>query len=68
MGIAVGIVPCLSDNYSYLLRVPGTDRAVVVDASEAGPVRAALREHGSRSRRSWRRTTTRITSAETSSS
>jgi hydroxyacylglutathione hydrolase len=46
MGIAVGIVPCLSDNYSYLLRVPGTDRAVVVDASEAGPVRAALREHG----------------------
>jgi hydroxyacylglutathione hydrolase len=46
MAIDVGIVPCLSDNYSYLLRVPGTDRAVVVDASEAGPVRAALRERG----------------------
>lgn len=46
MAIDVGIVPCLSDNYSYWMRVPGTQRAVVVDASEAEPVRAALREHG----------------------
>jgi hydroxyacylglutathione hydrolase len=46
MAIEIGIVPCLSDNYAYLMRVPGTDEAVVVDASEAEPVRAALRERG----------------------
>ena len=46
MAIDVGIVPCLSDNYSYLLQVPGTDRALVIDASEAEPVRQALRARG----------------------
>jgi len=42
----VRIIPCLSDNYAYLLRIPGTSRAVVVDASEAEPVRAALQQEG----------------------
>lgn len=42
----VQIIPCLSDNYAYLLRLPGTDRAVVVDASEAGPVRKVLESQG----------------------
>lgn len=42
----VRIIPCLSDNYAYLLRVPGTRRAVIVDASEAAPVRRALEEEG----------------------
>jgi hydroxyacylglutathione hydrolase len=42
----VRIIPCLSDNYSYLLRLPGTARAVIVDASEAAPVRAALERDG----------------------
>jgi hydroxyacylglutathione hydrolase len=40
------IVPCLSDNYAYVLRVPGSAHAVVVDASEAAPVRAALEKMG----------------------
>jgi hydroxyacylglutathione hydrolase len=48
MAIEVGIVPCLSDNYAYVMRLPGTDRALVVDASETEPVRATLRERGLR--------------------
>lgn len=42
----VEIVPCLEDNYAYVLRVPGSTSAVVVDASEAAPVRAALQRLG----------------------
>lgn len=42
----VEIIPCLADNYAYLLRLPGTARAVVVDACEAAPVRAALERGG----------------------
>jgi hydroxyacylglutathione hydrolase len=35
-------VPCLSDNYAYLLIADGSSRAVVVDPSEAAPVIAAI--------------------------
>jgi len=38
----VEIVPCLSDNYAYVLHRPGSRQAVVVDASEAAPVRERL--------------------------
>ncbi len=34
----VTIVPCLRDNYAYLLRAPGSREALVVDPSEAQPV------------------------------
>lgn len=44
--IEIETVPCLSDNYAYLVRA-GADCAVV-DPSEPGPVRAAL------ARRGWR--------------
>jgi hydroxyacylglutathione hydrolase len=37
-------VPCLEDNYAYLFR--SGDRVAVVDAPEAGPILAALRERG----------------------
>lgn len=38
-------VPCLRDNYAYLVSLPGSKQALVVDASEAEPVlRAAARE------------------------
>jgi hydroxyacylglutathione hydrolase len=40
--VEVTVIPCLKDNYAYLLRAPGAARAVVVDASEAAPVLAAL--------------------------
>jgi len=37
------VVPCLTDNYAYLL-VDASGHAVIVDPSEAEPVLAALRE------------------------
>jgi hydroxyacylglutathione hydrolase len=42
----VEIVPCLEDNYAYLLTSPGSKQALVVDASEAAPVRRALERSG----------------------
>ena len=42
----VTIVPCLSDNYAYVLLAPGSQRAVVVDPGEAEPVERALSELG----------------------
>jgi hydroxyacylglutathione hydrolase len=42
----VTIVPCLSDNYAYVLLAPGSRRAVVVDPSAAEPVERALAELG----------------------
>ncbi len=35
-------IPCLSDNYAYLLVDEATGAAAVVDVSEAGPVREAI--------------------------
>lgn len=40
----IHIVPCLSDNYAYILTHAGA--TVVVDPSEAGPVQAALTQRG----------------------
>jgi hydroxyacylglutathione hydrolase len=39
-------VPCLSDNYAYLLLPDGAPHALVVDPSEAAPVVAALAREG----------------------
>jgi hydroxyacylglutathione hydrolase len=39
-------VPCLSDNYAYLLVPDGAKQAIVVDPSEAEPVVAALEREG----------------------
>ena len=36
----IEIIPCLSDNYAYLIK--SGDSCAVVDPSEPGPVRAAL--------------------------
>ncbi|MDP9150110.1 MAG: hydroxyacylglutathione hydrolase [Myxococcota bacterium] len=48
----VVVVPCLKDNYAYLLIGPGGE-AALVDASEAAPVRAAVRREGVRLRAIW---------------
>jgi len=40
--VDVTVVPCLADNYAYLLRAPGSDVVAVVDGSEAGPILRAL--------------------------
>jgi hydroxyacylglutathione hydrolase len=45
-------VPCLSDNYAYLVITSSGD-AAVVDASEAAPVRDALKREGAVLRAIW---------------
>jgi len=42
----VTIVPCLKDNYAYLLLSPGSKRAVMVDPGEAEPALRALAARG----------------------
>ncbi len=42
----VTIVPCLSDNYAYVLLAPGSKRALVVDPSEAEPIEKVLSQLG----------------------
>jgi hydroxyacylglutathione hydrolase len=42
--VEIEIVPCLSDNYAYLVRAG--DLCAVVDPSEPGPVKAALAAKG----------------------
>lgn len=42
MSLAVTLVPCLKDNYAYLLADRETGLCAVVDPSEPGPVRQAL--------------------------
>jgi hydroxyacylglutathione hydrolase len=42
--IQIEIVPCLTDNYAYLIRLG--DLCAVVDPSEPGPVKAALAAKG----------------------
>ncbi len=44
MPIEIEIVPCLSDNYAYLVK--SGDLCAVVDPSEPGPVKAALTKRG----------------------
>ncbi len=48
MSVEIVVVPCLSDNYAYLVKAG--DACAVVDPSEPGPVTAAL------SARGWRLT------------
>ena len=39
-------IPCLSDNYAYLVECETTGEKVLVDASEAAPILAALQARG----------------------
>jgi hydroxyacylglutathione hydrolase len=45
-------IPCLQDNYAYLV-VAGNGDAAIVDASEAAAVREAIRHEGVRARTIW---------------
>jgi hydroxyacylglutathione hydrolase len=45
-------VPCLTDNYAYLV-ITGAGDAAIVDASEAAPVRDALKREGVTARAIW---------------
>jgi hydroxyacylglutathione hydrolase len=46
MAVVVDAVPCLRDNYAYLVRAEGSRAAVVIDPSEAEPVERALADLG----------------------
>ena len=44
MGLDIVTVPCLSDNYAYLVK--GPEGVCLIDAPESGPIIAALEERG----------------------
>ena len=44
--LRIELVPCLRDNYAYLVRDEKADLCAVVDPSEPGPVEHALKTHG----------------------
>ncbi len=46
MTVEIVTIPCLSDNYAYLIHNPGSGETALVDAPEAGPIRAALADRG----------------------
>ena len=46
MSLTVTLVPCLKDNYAYLLADRDAGLCAVVDPSEPGPVKAALAKSG----------------------
>jgi hydroxyacylglutathione hydrolase len=46
-------VPCLRDNYAYLVICPRSGEAAIVDPGEAGPVEDAVAEHGVSLRAIW---------------
>jgi hydroxyacylglutathione hydrolase len=48
MTLDITIIPCRSDNYAYLLHEPEADVWALVDAPEAGPIRAAVDAAGGR--------------------
>jgi hydroxyacylglutathione hydrolase len=43
--LSIHLVPCLKDNYAYLVHEPATNAVGIVDPSEAAPVFAALDKH-----------------------
>ena len=62
MTLEVNVVPCLSDNYAYLIRETATGQTAVVDVPDAAPVLSALDEKGLGSIGFFSPTTIRITS------
>lgn len=46
MALTLLTIPCLSDNYAYLIGNDATGRAALIDAPEAAPIAAALDARG----------------------
>lgn len=55
MALALVTIPCLSDNYAFLIGNPATKEAALIDVPEAAPINAALEKSG------WRLTTVILT-------
>ena len=53
MAVRVEIVPCLRDNYAYVLIDEATREAVVIDPSEAVPIERAIEAAGVRLTHLW---------------
>lgn len=53
MPVEIVTVPCLEDNYAYLVRDGATGRVAVVDAPEAEPIIRALEERGWKPEQIW---------------
>jgi hydroxyacylglutathione hydrolase len=45
-GVEIVTIPCLTDNYAYLVKGPGEAEVALIDAPEAAPVEAALEARG----------------------
>lgn len=45
---SVRVVPCLKDNYAYLLRDPASGETILIDAPEEAPLKAAVEAAGGR--------------------
>mgnify|MGYP000350826601 CR=1 FL=1 len=45
MPLELRTIPCLKDNYAYLIHNPNTGETTLVDAPEAGPINAVLAEN-----------------------
>jgi hydroxyacylglutathione hydrolase len=46
MPLEIVVVPCLTDNYAYLLHDAATGETALVDAPAAAPIRSALNDRG----------------------
>ena len=46
MSLEIITLPCLSDNYAFLIRNEESQQTALVDAPEAAPIKSALRERG----------------------
>ncbi len=46
MATEIVTIPCLSDNYAYLIHDPDSKETAIVDVPEAGPILNALKTHG----------------------
>lgn len=55
MALEIVILPCLTDNYAYLIHNSATGETALIDAPEAAPIQAALHQRG------WRLDTLLIT-------
>ena len=53
MGVRVQVIPCLRDNYAYMLVDEATREAVIIDPSEAAPIEEAIEAAGVRLTHLW---------------
>lgn len=53
MPLTIVTIPCLSDNYAFLLHDPISNETAVIDVPDAGPIKQALDDRGWRLTQIW---------------